>query len=112
MDMEINGLSRERIAMAATCAALPVLSSRPPELPGLRTVCSRITGEARSRSATCAVRFVGALYSGRAYGALLEGERLCLPVEPQCESRPLRTVRATGKKRTVEAHPALFSSHD
>jgi len=59
------------------------------------------------------VRFIGALNSGQAYGALLEvGDRFCLPAEPRCESCPLRTVCATGQKRTEEAHPALFSSQN
>jgi adenine-specific DNA glycosylase len=110
--MEISGLSRERIALAATLGG-SARSFQPTRQTA--RIANRVFKDYRRSSRVdhqlALTRFIGALHSGEAYGALLEvGDRFCLPSEPRCEPCPLRTVCATGQERTEETYPRLFSS--
>lgn len=110
-DLRVEGLSRERLSFAATLSG-DARSFQP--TPQTNRIASRVfeTNGKRSKinEQLALVRFIGALHSGQAYGALLEiGDRFCLPSEPRCHSCPLRAVCETGQKR-AEAHPVLFAS--
>jgi len=113
-DRKVSGLSREKLAYAATLCGYA--RSFQPTSQTTR-IAKRVFGEdirdSRIEQQLALVRLIGALHSGQAYGALLEvGDRFCVQSEPRCHSCPLREMCVTGRARTSEVHPMLFSGQD
>jgi hypothetical protein len=113
-DVKVSGLSRERLAYAATLSG----SARSFQPTSQTTrIARRVFGEdirdSRIEEQLALVRMIGALHSGPAYGALLEvGDRFCVPSEPRCHACPLHEMCVTGQQRAGELHPVLFSNQD
>jgi len=111
---KVPGLSRERLLYAATLCD----SARSFQPTGQTTrIAKRVFDEnirdSRIEEQLALVRLIGALHSGPAYGALLEvGDRFCVQSEPRCHVCPLREMCVTGRSRTSEVHPMLFSGQD
>lgn len=113
-DVKVPGLSRERLAYAATLSG-SARSFQPTSQTTriARRVFSEDIRDSRIEEQLAMVRMIGALHSGPAYGALLEvGDRFCIQSEPRCHACPLREMCVTGQQRTTELHPVLFSSRD
>jgi len=114
-DLKVPGLSRERMAHAATLSGSGQ-SFQPTRQTSriARRVFGEDTRDSKTEEQLALVRMIGAHpHSGHAFGALLEvGDRFCVPAEPRCHACPLSGVCATGKERTRKAHPALFSGHE
>jgi A/G-specific adenine glycosylase len=113
-DVKVPGLSRERLAYAATLSG----SARSFQPTSQTTrIARRVFGEdirdSRIEEQLALVRMIGALHSGPAYGALLEvGDRLCVQSEPRCHACPLHEMCKTGQETAREVHPVLFSRRD
>lgn len=114
-DLKVPGLSRERMAHAATLSGSG-RSFQPTRQTSriARRVFGENTRDSKTEEQLALVRMIGDLtHSGQAFGALLEvGDRFCVPAEPRCYACPLGGVCATGQERTSKAHPALFSGHE
>jgi DNA (cytosine-5)-methyltransferase 1 len=115
-EVKIPGLSRERLAYAATlcgCAWAFQPTSQTTRI--ARRVFGEDIRDSRVEEQLALVRLIGALrsgpaQSGPAYGALLEvGDRFCVASEPRCHACPLHYMCITGQKKTREVHPMLFS---